>query len=575
MARPRFTGGNSKRRSENVLDRVRELHKLPENRQCRICESISTYICTNYYVFVCETCAGVMREYSLSLKGVSMTRWSTEDAELIALGGNLNDAVESGISCYQHEVTPQNVRMFIETVWLKKPETPDATITRRDINTSQIKTSKGDSLRMSRPGGIARDQFKMDIETLTDLVPDMSKAQARKLLETHGTTQLALAKYFDSLMDASRQPIYSSKGSEKSSHTVSKDRATPEKLTKIDRKRDTPRPRKTTSDDGLGETQGRLKTSKTKSLKKRSLKKKTASDDFKAEFDDLFDTSFSLAQDPDRSKAFADLTESVPAFLTDLESPVGKNSWQSEEDDRRKQDWMRSQLAETQRSAVVMPQAQEQMSQGNQAWELKQPQMQQPQMQQPQMQQPQMQQPQMQQPQMQQPQMQQPQMQQPQMQQSQMQQPQMQQPQMQQSQMQQSQIQQSQMQQLQRQKSQMLHSLLTQRTHSYPEMAAIPQLPLMQSQMPSTILNSPYQAIEQMKLRRSQMMQHAQSREAMSPYPGSTTDSETASDYDSLTDRESTSLANNPLNPFLTQSTNPLNPFKDQQQNQKQNPFLN
>merc|ERR1712112_768254 len=168
---------------------------------------------------------------------------------------------------------------------------------------------------------------------------------------------------------------------------------------------------------------------------------------------------------------------------------------------------------------------------GNQAWEVQQPQMQQPQMQQPQMQQSQIQQSQMQQPQMQQPQMQQ---------------PQMQQPQMQQPQMQQSQIQQSQMQQLQIQQSQMLQSLQAQRTHSYPELAARPQLPLMQSLMPSSILNSPYQAIEHMKLRRAQMMQHAQSREPMSPYHGSTTDSETsASDYDSFPDREYTSLANN------------------------------
>ncbi|GLT67706.1 hypothetical protein SLA2020_399950 [Shorea laevis] len=68
---------------------IRSLFKLPANRRCINCDSIGPqYVVTDFWTFVCSTCAGMHREFSHRVKSVSLATFSSEEVSALQKGGN-------------------------------------------------------------------------------------------------------------------------------------------------------------------------------------------------------------------------------------------------------------------------------------------------------------------------------------------------------------------------------------------------------------------------------------------------------------------------------------------------------
>ncbi|GMI79004.1 ARF-GAP domain 14, ARF GAP-like zinc finger-containing protein ZIGA4 [Hibiscus trionum] len=79
----------SRRQEERNEKIIRGLMKLPPNRRCINCNSVSPqYVCTNFWTFVCMTCSGIHREFTHRVKSVSMSKFISEEVEALQNGGN-------------------------------------------------------------------------------------------------------------------------------------------------------------------------------------------------------------------------------------------------------------------------------------------------------------------------------------------------------------------------------------------------------------------------------------------------------------------------------------------------------
>eukprot|EP00472_Partenskyella_glossopodia_P001381 CAMPEP_0197527778 /NCGR_PEP_ID=MMETSP1318-20131121/22735_1 /TAXON_ID=552666 /ORGANISM="Partenskyella glossopodia, Strain RCC365" /LENGTH=548 /DNA_ID=CAMNT_0043082579 /DNA_START=24 /DNA_END=1670 /DNA_ORIENTATION=+ len=79
----------SAKRQEKLVQEIRAVRKLKPNKRCFDCtEKGPTYVCTNFNTFVCTTCAGIHREFSHTVKSISMAIFSPEEVEALKNGGN-------------------------------------------------------------------------------------------------------------------------------------------------------------------------------------------------------------------------------------------------------------------------------------------------------------------------------------------------------------------------------------------------------------------------------------------------------------------------------------------------------
>jgi len=68
---------------------LRELQKLPDNRNCFDCSSRAPSYCNLLnFTFICEQCAGLHREMAHRVKSVSASRFSVEELTALREGGN-------------------------------------------------------------------------------------------------------------------------------------------------------------------------------------------------------------------------------------------------------------------------------------------------------------------------------------------------------------------------------------------------------------------------------------------------------------------------------------------------------
>jgi hypothetical protein len=68
---------------------LKELRALPANKRCFDCSvGVPTYVNTTVNTFVCQSCAGVLRELQHRVKGISMASFTKEELAALAAGGN-------------------------------------------------------------------------------------------------------------------------------------------------------------------------------------------------------------------------------------------------------------------------------------------------------------------------------------------------------------------------------------------------------------------------------------------------------------------------------------------------------
>ncbi|CAH2038544.1 unnamed protein product [Thlaspi arvense] len=85
----------SKREEERNEKIIRGLMKLPPNRRCINCNSLTCklvqgpqYVCTTFWTFVCMACSGIHREFTHRVKSVSMSKFTSQEVEVLQNGGN-------------------------------------------------------------------------------------------------------------------------------------------------------------------------------------------------------------------------------------------------------------------------------------------------------------------------------------------------------------------------------------------------------------------------------------------------------------------------------------------------------
>lgn len=91
-----------KSKQEKVL---KELRALPSNKRCFDClQGVPTYANMTVATFVCQTCAGLLRELQHRVKGLSMASFTKEELAALTAGGN-----ERAAQLYRRaaEATPQ------------------------------------------------------------------------------------------------------------------------------------------------------------------------------------------------------------------------------------------------------------------------------------------------------------------------------------------------------------------------------------------------------------------------------------------------------------------------------------
>ncbi|VVA90528.1 unnamed protein product [Arabis nemorensis] len=143
----------SKREEERNEKIIRGLMKLPPNRRCINCNSLGPqYVCTTFWTFVCMACSGIHREFTHRVKSVSMSKFTSQEVEVLQTGGNQR-AREIYLTNwdYQRQRLPDNsnaerVREFIKNVYVQK-KYAGASVTDKPPKDSQNHGSSEDVTR--------------------------------------------------------------------------------------------------------------------------------------------------------------------------------------------------------------------------------------------------------------------------------------------------------------------------------------------------------------------------------------------------------------------------------------------
>ncbi|ESQ36011.1 hypothetical protein EUTSA_v10007026mg [Eutrema salsugineum] len=143
----------SKREEERNEKIIRGLMKLPPNRRCINCNSLGPqYVCTTFWTFVCMACSGIHREFTHRVKSVSMSKFTSQEVEVLQNGGNQR-AREIYLKNWDHQrqrlpdnSNAERVREFIKNVYVQK-KYAGANVTDKPPNDSQNHGSSEDVTR--------------------------------------------------------------------------------------------------------------------------------------------------------------------------------------------------------------------------------------------------------------------------------------------------------------------------------------------------------------------------------------------------------------------------------------------
>lgn len=158
---------------KNATEKIKEFHKTSGNRDCRICKRYANNVCTDFNIFVCPVCSGVLREFNFKIKGISMTAWTNDDASKIcSSGGNAADLASNGKESIHREATDVEVRSWIKATYVDK-----------------IKPSG-----YRQPG--ASTNIEEESKQLANMFPaDISQERAKQLVQKYGSLEQAIDEY--------------------------------------------------------------------------------------------------------------------------------------------------------------------------------------------------------------------------------------------------------------------------------------------------------------------------------------------------------------------------------------------
>lgn len=79
----------AQRTQEKLMDQIKELRKLKENRKCFECQSKQpACVDMTHNTFVCMTCGGILRMFNCRVKSISISSFTSSEVEALSSGGN-------------------------------------------------------------------------------------------------------------------------------------------------------------------------------------------------------------------------------------------------------------------------------------------------------------------------------------------------------------------------------------------------------------------------------------------------------------------------------------------------------
>lgn len=77
------------REQKLIEEQIKALRRLPGNKKCADCKSLSNpYVCSDYNTFVCTRCSGIHRELGHRVKSVTAEIFTREEVAALKRGGN-------------------------------------------------------------------------------------------------------------------------------------------------------------------------------------------------------------------------------------------------------------------------------------------------------------------------------------------------------------------------------------------------------------------------------------------------------------------------------------------------------
>jgi len=187
--------------STDPTKRIQDFKKKEkENGKCAVCGGFSDTILMQHHSFVCSRCSGVLREVSLTVKGIAATNWTAADADKICNGGNRRERDElcGGWDGSELAVNPdsgdRDVKKFIQAKYVdKKWATGGGGGGSKPSSGGGGGGGGGGQSSSSKPPDAA------EAKKFAGMFGDLTEEKAAELLKKYGSIEDALEPYLASL----------------------------------------------------------------------------------------------------------------------------------------------------------------------------------------------------------------------------------------------------------------------------------------------------------------------------------------------------------------------------------------
>ncbi|MES1916541.1 MAG: hypothetical protein MHM6MM_008361, partial [Cercozoa sp. M6MM] len=153
-------------------ERIEQIRRRKENMTCANCTARRpTDVCITFNTFVCQQCAGVHREFSHRIKGISASTFSEAEVDALANGGNRLDA-EMYLAKWRPEDFPKpdrgdvrRIKQFVRSKYVDKQWYSERRRRRRQHKEHAPSLSRADrveSLKDAPPSSTRRRRRRRD-----------------------------------------------------------------------------------------------------------------------------------------------------------------------------------------------------------------------------------------------------------------------------------------------------------------------------------------------------------------------------------------------------------------------------
>eukprot|EP00929_Paragymnodinium_shiwhaense_P085341 TRINITY_DN4574_c0_g1_i1.p1 TRINITY_DN4574_c0_g1~~TRINITY_DN4574_c0_g1_i1.p1 ORF type:complete len:516 (+),score=169.67 TRINITY_DN4574_c0_g1_i1:178-1725(+) len=207
---------------KSPLEKIEAFKKKDkENGKCSICGGSANTVLMQHLSFVCSRCSGILREFGLAVKGITMTNWTAADADKICGGGNAKEKQEmqakwDGVElAVNRDSDDAAVRKFIQAKYIDKKWQGKGGGGGGHISSSSRHHGGDKHHHHQHSSGGSQEHMA---KQLSSMIGELSQAQAAELIAKHGSVEAAIEEYYNAPPSSSPAKASSSRHKEKKHH---------------------------------------------------------------------------------------------------------------------------------------------------------------------------------------------------------------------------------------------------------------------------------------------------------------------------------------------------------------------